>query len=329
MTMPNKQVPCPICGAYAEENLFNNFTSASYDCNSCGRYVIGPEYINDIDKDIFASYLLYNCNLFSVHDKYTFHFIGYEETFSFFNKEYPNSSIVKIGEVENWYPKIFSERVDYILLALGKLSVYTGKSVPLIGSYGNSLLFIKQYIDKHELSKENIDEQNTFIREYLAEQKLAKCEYSQLTLLPKGMERIYELQKNMSNNKQAFVAMSFSDDMKNVQKAIEEGIRRAGYIPHAMNKIEHNNQIVPEILYQIKQSKFVVAEFSTKNNGAYYEAGYAAGLGKEVIHICQKDKFGKKGHFDIKQKSTVLWKTEDEIAELLFKHIEATIGKGN
>ena len=76
----------------------------------------------------------------------------------------------------------------------------------------------------------------------------------------------------------------------------------------------------------------MVDEFSTasiNNNGAYYEAGYAAGLGKEVIHICNDIKFREEGHFDIKQKSAVLWKTEDEIAELLFKRIEATIGKGN
>jgi nucleoside 2-deoxyribosyltransferase len=140
---------------------------------------------------------------------------------------------------------------------------------------------------------------------------------------------VYELQKNQINSKQVFVAMSFSENMKEVQEKIEEGIRQAGYIPHVMNKSEHNNQIVPEILYQIKQSKFIVAEFSTNNNGAYYEAGYAAGLGKEVIHICNNDKFKEEGHFDIKQKSTVLWETVDDIQDALFRRIEATIGKNN
>jgi len=324
--MSVKQVACPICGTLADQSGIHNFNLALYECGSCGRYVIG-EYLTKIDKDIFASYLLFNCNLFLIGDEIINYFIGSEETFEYFNKEHPNSRIIRINEVENWYPKDFSERVDYILLGLAKLSDYTGKSISVIGQKGNSLLFIKRYIGDKLLSKENIDEQNVFIREYLSDQKLVKSEYNQLILLPKGMERIDELQKNLSNNKKVFIAISFSEEMKVVQEKIEEGIRRSGYIPNVMNKSEHNNQIVPEILYQIRQSKFIVAEFSTNNNGAYYEAGYAAGLGKEVIHICNDDKFRKKGHFDIKQKSTVLWETIDDIPEALFKRIEATIGK--
>ena len=61
----------------------------------------------------------------------------------------------------------------------------------------------------------------------------------------------------------------------------------------------------------------------------YLLAGYAAGLGKEVIHICNNDKFKEEGHFDIKQKSTVLWETVDDIQDALFRRIEATIGKNN
>jgi nucleoside 2-deoxyribosyltransferase len=326
--MANKQVACPICGTIAEYENVYNFNLAFYECGSCGRYAIGYGYLEKIDKDIYASYMLFNYNLFSTDEEKTFYFIGSENTFEHLYKEYPNSRIVKEKEVENWYPKNFSERIDYVLLGLAKLSDYAGKSVSVIGQKGNSLLFIKRYVGDKILSKENIDEQNTFIREYLVEQKLAKSEHSTLTLLPKAMERIYKLQKNLTNSKKCFIAMSFSDEMKTVQEKTEEGIRRAGYIPHVMNKSEHNNQIVPEILFQIKQSKFVVAEFSTNNNGAYYEAGYAAGLEKEVIHICNDDKFKEKGHFDIKQKSTVLWKIVDDIPDALFKRIEATIGNG-
>jgi nucleoside 2-deoxyribosyltransferase len=326
--MAGKQVACPICGTLAEYENVYNFNLVSYECGSCGRYAIGYEYLTRIDKDIFASYLLFNCNLFSIGEKNIFYYIGSDETFEYLYKEYPNSRIVRNKEVENWYPKNFSERIDYILLGLAKLSDYTGKSVSVIGQKGNSLLFIKRYIGDKSLSKENIDEQNVFIREYLVEQKFAKSEHSQLILLPKGMERVDELQKNQTNSKQAFIAMSFSEEMSKVQNAIEKAIIGAGYIPRVMNKIEHNNQIVPEILYEIKQSKFVVAEFSTNNNGAYYEAGYAYGLGKEVIHVCNTDKFKAEGHFDIKQISAVLWNSDEEITELLLKRIEATIGKG-
>ena len=97
------------------------------------------------------------------------------------------------------------------------------------------------------------------------------------------------------------------------------------YGPIFMDEIEHNNQIVPEMLHEIRQSKFVVAEFTKHNNGAYYEAGYAAGLGKEVIHICKKDSFDKGIHFDVKQVNTIIWETEVELTKRLLKRIEAII----
>jgi len=122
--------------------------------------------------------------------------------------------------------------------------------------------------------------------------------------------------------------MAFSDHTKNIREKIRQGIKEAKYEPRFMDEIEHNNQIVPEILYEIRKSKFIIAELTGHNNGAYYEAGYAAGLGKEVIHICSKETFGSDGHFDVKQKSNILWNNENEIPDLLYKRIEATIGLG-
>ena len=45
---------------------------------------------------------------------------------------------------------------------------------------------------------------------------------------------------------------------------------------------------MPEIFYEIKQSKFVVVDVTKQNNGAYYEAGHDKALGKEVIVCCKK-----------------------------------------
>ena len=119
--------------------------------------------------------------------------------------------------------------------------------------------------------------------------------------------------------------MSFADDMTTVREAIRQAIIKAEYNPIIMDEIKHNNQIIPKMLYEIRQSKFIVAEFTGHNNGAYYEAGYAAGLGKEVIHICKKDSFNVDGHFDIKQKATILWGNEDELTETLYGWIKGTI----
>ena len=92
-----------------------------------------------------------------------------------------------------------------------------------------------------------------------------------------------------------------------------------------MGEIQHNHQIVPEMLYEIKNSRFVVAELSQHNNGAYYEAGYALGLGKEVIHICSEKELKSKLHFDVAQINTITYKDVNEIADKLKKRIQVTI----
>ena len=101
--------------------------------------------------------------------------------------------------------------------------------------------------------------------------------------------------------------------MKPVDEAIRQAIVKCGYEPVIMKDIEYNHQIVPEMLYQIRQAKFVIAEFTNHNNGAYYEAGYAAALGKEVIHLCKKSSFENDAHFDIAQENIVQWINEQKL----------------
>ena len=89
-----------------------------------------------------------------------------------------------------------------------------------------------------------------------------------------------------------------------------------------IDEVEHNDFITPELLKYIRDSKFVVVDLSHQNNGAYFEEGYAMGLGKPVIQLCKKD---VRLHFDIAQKNTIIWETEEEIPERLKNRIIATI----
>ena len=123
--------------------------------------------------------------------------------------------------------------------------------------------------------------------------------------------------------------MSFNEETDIIRKAFKAGIEGAGYSPMAIDEKEHNNQIVPEILFEIDNSRFLVMDATYPNNGAYYEAGYALGKGKQVIICCRKDSFNDESknrpHFDIAQKSMIIWETEDELVEKLKKRINATI----
>jgi len=325
---------CCFCGgdAFADTNGLE--ASTFFICDTCGRFKI---FLNEgkINKDFLASFLYYNRKIFlPITDERYFCFLGTKKKFEEIQKKCPYARFVSSQEVENWYPRTFSEKIDKIILGFSKLSKYDGNSIERTYEQYCSALFVKRYnSDNLKITQEERDKQIKFIENYLSENKFIKKDIDSsgkisITLLPNGFKRIDELQKNQSlNSKNVFVAMSFAKEMKNVREAIHKAIEKAEYSPIFMDEVEHNNQIVPEMLYKIRQSKFVIAEFTGNNNGAYYEAGYAAGLGKEVIHICEEKSFKEGIHFDVKQVNTIRWETGEEadITEKLFKRIKATI----
>ena len=172
-------------------------------------------------------------------------------------------------------------------------------------------------------------------------------------LATEGLERVEELEKNWQNSTSAFIAMWFDNETQNYRTVVEEAIRKAGYDPKIIDSYEHNNFIMDEVINQINEAKFVIADFTCvperpeRNSkipggvrgGVYFEAGYAKGLGKEVIVTCKdSDEAKKRRHFDIDQLNTLFWR-EGEDGKLydannidfvyrLTERIKATVGKG-
>ena len=140
-------------------------------------------------------------------------------------------------------------------------------------------------------------------------------------MTPKGYARVDELQKNTSNGRNVLVAMSFHDTDK-LREAIRKGITAAGYVAIFIDEVQHNDFITPELLKHIRDSRFVVVDLTHQNNGAYFEEGYAMGLGKPVIQLCRR---GVQLHFDIAQKNTIMWENETDIPQKLCNRIKATI----
>lgn len=143
-----------------------------------------------------------------------------------------------------------------------------------------------------------------------------------------GWQKIDELRKEEQIVHQGFIAMSFRSETKPIREAFRTAMKESGYSVAVIDEKEHNNQIVPEIFYEIERSKFVVVDVTYPNYGAYYEAGYAQALGKQVIICCREAEFHDKStrpHFDISQKSMVVWKDEADLVQRLKRRIEATV----
>lgn len=323
---------CLICGDRAEVYSTNDINYKFIECNNCGRVNYNTYDFNSsykIDKDILASYLYYNGKIDKlIEDEHHYDFIGSQKKFEEDIKIYPYAKYISKEECIAWYPKSFSEKVDVILIGFAKLLKFDGCPITFTDGQLLSALFIKRYNkDSIETSLNERNLQLKFILTYLEDNSYIKSiDQNNIMLLPNALSRIDKLQKDIAlNSKYVFVAMSFAPEMSEVRLAIRSAIEQSGYIPRIMDEIEHNHQIVPEMLYEIRNSRFVIAELTGHNNGAYFEAGYALGLGKEVVHICKKDVFGTDGHFDVKQVNTILWENTEDLNFRLRKRIEATI----
>ncbi len=122
-----------------------------------------------------------------------------------------------------------------------------------------------------------------------------------------------------------FVAMWFSDETRTAyESGIEPAISAAGFTAIRIDRKEHNNEIPDEIIAEIRNSEFMVADFTGQRAGVYYEAGFAMGLGRTVIWCCRKDEIGKL-HFDTNHKNHIDWETPEDLRERLYRRIRATI----
>jgi hypothetical protein len=158
----------------------------------------------------------------------------------------------------------------------------------------------------------------------------------------KGMQYIEKYEReNAVKPDQAFVAMWFSktdpipDDVW--ENIIKPGCLDAGYKAERVSDRDYNDSVVDEIIALIKESAFSVVDYSGYRGGVYFEAGYAKGLGKEVISLCHdswfngNEKENKKVHFDVNHNNFIVWETGKETVarNQLTNRIRATVGKGN
>lgn len=151
-------------------------------------------------------------------------------------------------------------------------------------------------------------------------------------ITPAGHRKLHQWRTIQIESSQAFVAMWFSEGMTEAfASGIEPGIRDAGYNVMRIDRKEHSNKIDDEIIAEIRRSKFVVADFTCEpekaRGGVYFEAGFAKGLGREVVWTCRNDCLAHV-HFDTRQYAHIVWETPAELRDKLTKRICAVLGDG-
>ena len=130
--------------------------------------------------------------------------------------------------------------------------------------------------------------------------------------------------------RKGFIAMKFGDEMLDnfLADVLKPCAKQAGFEHLKLDDTPKAGLIDDRLRVEIQSSDFLVADLTHDNPGAYWEAGYAKGLGKPVIYICEKDKFeSAKTHFDTNRHLTIIWDKDNlpKAGEDLKATIRATL----
>jgi hypothetical protein len=154
-----------------------------------------------------------------------------------------------------------------------------------------------------------------------------------------GWQKYEELKHSVKESKKAFVAMEFSNPDNTTKdyffqdtlldKYLVYAVKQTGYdLANALRSEPKAGNIHARLEVEIRAARFIIAELSHHNNGAYWEAGFARGLEKPVIYMYNKE-IGNSPtpHFDVRSDHLIFWEKDkpEKAAEELKAVIRATL----
>lgn len=131
-----------------------------------------------------------------------------------------------------------------------------------------------------------------------------------------GWARFEQLKAAKVDSRFAFMAMKFGDPEldKVFETCFSPAVAEAGFELQRLIDGQAAGLIDDQMRVRLRSSRFVLADLSHGNNGAYWEAGFAEGLGRPVIYTCRKSVWqseDKKPHFDTGHLVTIIWDPDD------------------
>lgn len=139
--------------------------------------------------------------------------------------------------------------------------------------------------------------------------------HGEFRLAYRGLERLEQLERATPSGYNAFMALKFEDAVLNqiVDDYFKPAVKDTGFELYRLDDKPEAGLIDARLRNEIRNCRFLIADLSHANLGAYWEAGYAEGVGKPVIYTCEKSVFDGKvadiarPHFDTNHHLTILW----------------------
>lgn len=125
------------------------------------------------------------------------------------------------------------------------------------------------------------------------------------------------------------MAMKFDVELfKIVDEWFKLAVAETGFELRNLTDGQGAGLIDDQLRVALRRAKFVIADLTHNNNGAYWEAGFAEGLGRPVIYTCRKAEWDNtKTHFDTNHLVTIVWDETNlsDAAPRLANTIRATL----
>lgn len=137
---------------------------------------------------------------------------------------------------------------------------------------------------------------------------------------------LFEQLRRAPSGRRAFIAMQYNDIALDaiVNDHFRPAVAETGFVLRRLDDEQPAGLIDDRMRLEIQSAHFLIVDLSHHNRGAYWEGGYAEGLGKPVIYTCEEAAFHKTpSHFDTNHHLHILWKADD-IAPAVAK-LKATI----
>jgi hypothetical protein len=148
----------------------------------------------------------------------------------------------------------------------------------------------------------------------------------------KGWECYETLKHKPLGSRTAFMAMPFGDGSLDsmFSDCFRPAVAATGFDLRRLDSHPKAGSIDDRLRVEIRGARFLIAELTGTNPGAYWEAGFAEGLGKPVIYTCERSCFddpARKPHFDTNHHLTVVWQASAlaEAGEMLKATIRETL----
>ena len=153
--------------------------------------------------------------------------------------------------------------------------------------------------------------------------------FSNVGLTLKGWGKYDAEKRGQISSGYGFLAMEFGDSaledfaIEVVKPIVKKGL---GYDLIDMRDASQAGVIDNIMRIKIRDAAFVIADLTHDNRGAYWEAGYAEGLGKPVVYICEQQKFDQgRTHFDTNHCTTIPWFRDESNHDTFKQNLVATL----